>query len=136
VKRARTLSDLEADELRDRVVLVRVDLNVPLDEDRRVTDDMRVRAVLPTLRHLQRSGAKSVLVSHLGRPDGAPDPAFSLRPVAELLSGLLGRPVTLLSEAPGSPALSAEVKALPTGAVALLENIRFLPGETAVLIPR
>lgn len=126
----RTLEDLDEGELRGRTVLVRVDFNVPLEEGGRVGDDTRIRATLPTIRHLRQAGARSLLVSHLGRPDGTPDPAFSLAPVAQALSALLDEPVPLLSESPGTPELQERVGGLPEGGVALLENIRFHPGET------
>src|ERR1700760_1603891 len=87
----RTLEDLDVEGKR---VLVRVDFNVPLDEDRRITDDARIRAALPTLRELRSKGARLVLAAHLGRPKGR-DEKFSLKPVAERLQELLGEPVEL-----------------------------------------
>jgi len=126
-----TLRELDDTELRGVPVLVRVDFNVPFTDSGGVSDDTRIRAALPTLRHLREAGARSVLASHLGRPDGAPDPAYSLRPVAERLADLLEAPVPLLEDPPGSPELGAAVDGLPDGGVALLENVRFLPGETS-----
>lgn len=126
-----TLKDLDDDDLRAARALVRVDFNVPLDEKDGVADDTRIRAALPTLRRLRAAGARTVLVSHLGRPDGEPDPAASLRPVAERLQALLEAPVSFLVDPPGSEALRAAIDGLPEGGFALLENIRFLPGETA-----
>lgn len=108
-------------------VLVRVDFNVPMVEDR-ITDDTRVRAALPTIEHLCAGRAKVVLISHLGRPKGAPSADLSLRPVATLLASLLGRPVTFVPSVVGPEVLDA-IGVLPEGGVALLENLRFEPGE-------
>ncbi len=113
--------------LRGRRVFLRADLNVPLDGGA-VTDDTRLRAVLPTLRHAIDAGASVVLASHLGRPKGEPDPRWSLKPVAERLSALLGRPVPLAPDCVGD-ATAALVKALGPGDVLLLENLRFHPEE-------
>ncbi|HZS19442.1 MAG TPA: phosphoglycerate kinase, partial [Pseudonocardiaceae bacterium] len=88
----RILDDLLAEGVAGRTVLVRADLNVPLD-GARITDDGRIRASLPTLRALTDAGARVVVTAHLGRPKGAPDPAYSLRPVAARLGELLGTPV-------------------------------------------
>ncbi len=110
-------------------VLVRSDLNVPLDGTR-ITDDGRVRASVPTLRALAEAGARVVVVAHLGRPKGAPDPAFSLGPVAERLGELLGSPVAFATDTVGDSARST-VDALADGDVAVLENVRFNPGETS-----
>ncbi len=113
--------------IRGRRVLIRVDFNVPL-EGTRITDDTRIRESLPTITYALEQGASVVLMSHLGRPKGGPDPAFSLKPVAEHLAKLLGRPVKFLLDCVGSP-IEAEVKALKPGEVALLENLRFHPEE-------
>ncbi|NYG55780.1 phosphoglycerate kinase [Nocardioides perillae] len=112
-----------------RRVLVRSDLNVPLDGST-ITDDGRIRASVPTLRALAEAGARVVVTAHLGRPKGAPDPAYSLAPVAERLGELLGRPVAFASDTVGESA-RATVGALGDGDVALLENVRFHPGETS-----
>jgi phosphoglycerate kinase len=125
-----TLEELDPEDLKGRAVLVRVDFNVPLDEFGGVAADTRLRGALPTLKHLRDAGARSILVSHLGRPDGGPDPRFSLRPVAERLSGLLGSPVAFRDEAFGSEELRQAIGELPEGGFILLENIRFHPGET------
>jgi phosphoglycerate kinase len=110
-------------------VLVRADLNVPLD-GLRIADDGKIRACLPTLRALLKRGAAVVVCSHLGRPPGAPDPAFSLAPVAMRLGELLGRRVAMAADTVGPSARSA-VAALAPGDVLMLENLRFSPGETS-----
>jgi len=111
-----------------KTVLVRVDFNVPLTEGsggvRTVGDDTRIRASLPTIRHLMGRGAKVVLVSHLGRPDGRADPKLSLQPVALRLAELLGKPVAFCPEVIG-PKAEAAAMALAPGQVLLLENVRF-----------
>ncbi|HET6398158.1 MAG TPA: phosphoglycerate kinase [Candidatus Thermoplasmatota archaeon] len=119
----RTLRDAD---FSGKTVLVRVDHNVPL-EDGHVTDDTRIVASLPTIDHLRKQGAKVVLVSHLGRPKGKPEPKYSLRPVAEHLSGL-GVPCRFVADTVGAEAQDA-VRALKPGDVLMLENIRFEPGE-------
>jgi phosphoglycerate kinase len=112
-----------------RRVLVRADLNVPLDGTR-ITDDGRIRACTPTLNALLTRGAAVVVCSHLGRPAGAPDPAYTLAPVAARLAQLLGRPVKLAADTVG-PAARSAVSALAPGDVVMLENLRFNPGETS-----
>ncbi len=127
----RTLDDLLSDGVAGRRVLVRADLNVPLSDDSgHITDDGRVRASLPTLTALRDAGARVVVTAHLGRPKGAPDPAFSLAPVAERLSELLGSPVAAAADVVGDSA-RATVDSLADGDVALLENLRFDPRETS-----
>jgi phosphoglycerate kinase len=115
--------------LQGRRVLVRSDLNVPLDGSR-ITDDGRIRASLPTIERLAAAGAKVVVVAHLGRPKGEPDPKYSLGPVAARLSELLGKPVAFATDTVGESARST-VAALGDGEVALLENVRFNAGETS-----
>ena len=110
-------------------VIVRCDLNVPL-RDGKITDDGRVRASLPTLNALIQRGARVIVCSHLGRPDGAPDPQYSLEPVAQRLSELLAKPVAFARDTVGESAGEA-VAALEDGDVAVLENLRFEPGETS-----
>jgi len=124
----KTLSDVDLERLRDRTVLVRADLNAPL-EDGQISDDQRLRASLPTLKLLTGAGARVVLLSHLGRPKGAADPAFSLEPIAKRLGELLERPVTFVPHTSGAAVANA-VAGLPQGVVALLENTRFVEGET------
>lgn len=116
-------------EVAGRRVFLRADLNVPL-EGARVTDDTRLRAVRPTIEHLLGRGGRVVLASHLGRPRGAPDPRFSLAPVAERLQGLLGRPVPLAADCVG-PAVVERARALGPGQLLLLENLRFHKEEEA-----
>lgn len=111
-------------------VLVRVDFNVPFDDAGRVADDTRIRAALPTINYLLEKGAGVILVSHLGRPKGKPDPKFSLRPVAARLSALLGRKVRFAEDCAG-PAARDAVGAMAAGEVTLLENVRFHPEEEA-----
>jgi len=123
----RTLASLDGAHLDGQRVVVRVDLNVPIT-DGVVGDDTRIRAVLPTIRYLRDKGARVVLLSHLGRPKGGPDPKYSLRPVARALEVALGFPVTFLPD-PTSDDAVATVRHLPRGGVALAENTRFYPGE-------
>ncbi|WP_308192583.1 phosphoglycerate kinase [Nocardioides sp. CFH 31398] len=110
-------------------VLVRSDLNVPLDGTR-ITDDGRVRASVPTISALADAGARVVVVAHLGRPKGEPDPAYSLRPVADRLGELLGRRVAFATDTVGESATET-VAGLGDGEVAVLENVRFNAGETS-----
>jgi len=110
-------------------VLVRSDLNVPI-ENGVVTDDGRIRASLPLLRSLAEQGAKVIVTAHLGRPKGAPEPKYSLAPVAQRLEELLGRPVALARDVVGPDAVSS-VAELREGSVLLLENVRFEAGETS-----
>ncbi|GAA2982181.1 phosphoglycerate kinase [Actinokineospora diospyrosa] len=125
----KTLDDLLAEGVTGRRVLVRADLNVPLDGET-ITDDGRVRASLPTLTRLAEAGARVVVAAHLGRPKGAPEAKFSLAPVAARLGELLGRPVALAADVVGESA-KATVAGLADGEVALLENVRFDPRETS-----
>jgi len=114
--------------LRGRRVLVRVDFNVPQDAQGGIADDRRLREALPTLEHLRAAGARSILMSHLGRPAGQRDMRYSLRPVAHRLSALLGSPVPLAEDAVGIRPLQA-VARLGNGDALLLENLRFHAGE-------
>lgn len=111
-----------------RKALVRVDLNVPLDAQFKVTDDTRARAIVPTVRKILQDGGSAILMSHLGRPKGKVDPAMSLRPVAKHLEGLLGLPVQFAADCVGDEA-RGKAAALRPGEVLLLENLRFHPEE-------
>jgi phosphoglycerate kinase len=115
--------------LAGRRVFVRADLNVPL-EGGAVSDDTRLRAVLPTLRHALEAGASVVLASHLGRPKGGPDPKYSLKPVAARLTELLERPVPLAPDCVGAET-ERMARGLTAGGILLLENLRFHPEEEA-----
>ncbi len=121
-----TLDDLT---LAGRRVLVRVDFNVPLDGTT-ITDDTRIRAALPTIRKITGDGGTAILMSHLGRPKGSPDPAYSLRPVAEYLGGLITAPV-VFSDATFGDEAEQVITDAPSGSVVLLENTRFHAGETS-----
>ena len=110
-------------------VIIRCDLNVPLDGDR-ITDDGRIVASVPTIKYLVEQGAKVVVISHLGRPDGEPNPKYSLAPAAARLGELLGQPVFFATDTVGSEAKGA-VKALARGGVVVLENLRFNAAETS-----
>jgi phosphoglycerate kinase len=125
-----TLADLLAEGVSGRSVLVRSDLNVPLDDDGAITDAGRITASVPTLKALLDAGAKVVVTSHLGRPKGGPDPKLSLAPVAAALGEQLGRHVQLAGDVVGADAL-ARAEGLTDGDVLLLENIRFDPRETS-----
>jgi phosphoglycerate kinase len=127
----RSLDDLLAEGVSGRRVFLRADLNVPLDKNTRaITDDGRIRASLPTLQALRDAGARVVVAAHLGRPKGAPDPQYSLAPVATRLGELLGSPVPLAADVAGEDAV-ARAGALGDGEVLLLENVRFEAAETS-----
>lgn len=124
----RTIADLG--DLRGKKVLLRSDLNVPLDKSGNITDDGRVRASVPTIKRLTEQGARVIVIAHLGRPKGEPDPQYSLRPVAQRLSELLGQSVAFATDTVGDSAHEV-VAGLQDGDVAVLENLRFNKGETS-----
>jgi phosphoglycerate kinase len=127
--RKKTITDLTTDEVRGRRVLVRVDYNVPLDDDGRITDDTRITTTLLTLDGLLQQGARVILLAHFGRPKGKPVPEMSLKPVADRLRELLeGRRVEFVADTVGHQARMA-IDTMYDGDVLLLENTRFLPGE-------
>jgi phosphoglycerate kinase len=117
----KTIRDID---VTGRHVLVRVDFNVPLDDQQHITDDTRIRAALPTIEYLLNNGAAVILMSHLGRPKGAVVESMRLTPVAKRLSELLQRPVQMTNDSVG-PQVEAQAKALQSGQVLLLENLRF-----------
>ncbi|EMF55245.1 MULTISPECIES: phosphoglycerate kinase [Streptomyces] len=125
----KTIDELLAGPVAGKRVFVRADLNVPLDGTT-ITDDGRIRAVLPTVKALAEAGARVVVASHLGRPKGAPDPAFSLAPAAARLGELLGADVAFATDTVGESA-TATVAGLGDGQVAVVENLRFNAGETS-----
>ncbi len=114
--------------LKGERVFIRVDFNVPQDEQGRVTDDTRIRLSLPTIQFVMKEGGRAILASHLGRPKGKKDPKFSLSPVAEKVSELLGKKVTLAGDCVGEE-VENQIKTLKEGEVLLLENLRFHPEE-------
>jgi phosphoglycerate kinase len=120
----KTVKDID---LKNKRVLMRVDFNVPM-ADGKVTDDKRIRAALPTIQYVLDQGASLILMSHLGRPKAASDPAFSLRAASETLSTLINRPVTMASDCVGAE-VEAMAKALKPGGALMLENTRFHPEE-------
>ena len=120
----KTVKDIE---LRNKRILMRVDFNVPM-ADGKVTDDKRIRASLPTIQYVLEQGASLILMSHLGRPKGGPDPEFSLRAASEVLSSLLGKPVKMASDCVGAE-VEKMAKELKPGEVLMLENTRFHKGE-------
>ncbi|MEO7218250.1 MAG: phosphoglycerate kinase [Gemmatimonadaceae bacterium] len=124
----KTLHDLPDSLLCDKRVLVRLDLNVPVDDEHSVTDDTRVRASIPTLEYLLARGARPIVLSHFGRPKGKPDPRYSLQPVADVLQKLSGHHVVFCESTDTDEAIKASHE-LREGQILLLENTRFLSGE-------
>jgi phosphoglycerate kinase len=125
----RTLESLDPAGIDGRRALVRVDFNCPV-KDGKVTDNTRIRAALPTIELLRSRGARLVLLSHLGRPKGGPDPKYSMEPVVREVERLLGAPVTFLRD-PLSEQAVTDTRRLPRGGLAIAENTRFFPGEEA-----
>ena len=115
-------------DIKGKKALVRVDINVPLDADKNVTDDTRIQAILPTLNLLKEKGAKIILMAHLGRPKGEKNPEFTLAPVAKYMSNLLGEEVMFIPDVADAPKMVEELK---DGQIALLENIRYYKAEEA-----
>ncbi|MFL5638446.1 MAG: phosphoglycerate kinase [Gemmatimonadaceae bacterium] len=126
--RKKTVRDLDDAQVRGKRALVRVDFNVPLDDDGRITDDTRIRASLPTIKLLLEREARPIILSHLGRPKGKPDPKYSLQPIAKHLEDLAGSPVIFVESTDSDEALQA-CQTLRQGEILLLENTRFLGGE-------
>lgn len=124
----KTLASLSAADVSGKRVLVRADFNVPLDADRNITDDTRIRAALPTIQDLTSKGAKVILSSHFGRPNGEVKEEMRLTPVAARLSELLGQPVIKCDDCIGDE-VAAKISAMGNGQVALLENVRFYAEE-------
>ena len=122
----KTIEDID---VRGKKVIVRVDFNVPLDENRNITDDKRIRAALPTIKYLVDNKAKTILVSHLGRPKEGPEEKYSMKPTAVRLGELLGQPVIMANDVIG-PDAKAKAAALKEGEVLMLENVRFHKEET------
>jgi len=120
-----TVKDLD---LKGKKVFCRVDFNIPLDADGRITDDTRIVAALPTIRHIIDQGGRLILASHLGRPKGTANPKYSLAPVAPYLAKLLGKNVAMAPDCIG-PEVKALVNGMENGDVLLLENVRFHSGE-------
>ena len=121
-----TIDDVE---LKNKKVLVRVDFNVPLDENQNITNDIRIRASLPTIKKIISEGGMAILMSHLGRPKGSKDPKFSMKPTAVRLGELLGKEVKFVDDCIGDE-VKAVVNAMKPGDVTVLENVRFHAGET------
>jgi phosphoglycerate kinase len=122
------MKTLDNIDVKGKRVFMRVDFNVPLDKDRHIQDDLRIRAVMPSIRKVLDSGGRLILASHLGRPKGKVVDEFSLKPVAEYLSGLLGKPVPLAPDCVG-PEVKKQVSLLQAGDALMLENLRFHPEE-------
>ncbi|MEQ1906579.1 MAG: phosphoglycerate kinase [Pirellulaceae bacterium] len=119
---------IENVDVKNKKVLIRVDFNVPQDKNGAITDDRRIEMALPTIRSVLDRGGSAILMSHLGRPEGAPDLLYSLTPVAKRLSELIGRPVVFATDTVGNDAVSKSA-ALKPGEILLLENVRFNAGE-------
>ena len=123
----KTIADVD---VQGKAVLMRVDFNVPLDKSRNVTDDRRIQMALPSIRSVLDRGGRLVLMSHLGRPKGEPDPQYSLKPAADRLAQLVDAPLAFATDTVGEDA-KGKVAALQDGGIVVLENLRFNPGEKA-----
>ncbi|MCY2992161.1 MAG: phosphoglycerate kinase [Planctomycetota bacterium] len=119
---------IQAVDVSGKTILMRVDFNVPLDDQQKITDDRRIRMALPSIRSVIDRGGRLILISHLGRPKDKPETKYSLKPAAERLGEMLGKPVAFATDTVGADA-RAKVQALGSGDVAVLENLRFQPGE-------
>ena len=119
---------IQAVDVSGKTVLMRVDFNVPLDDQQKITDDRRIRMALPSIRSVIDRGGRLILISHLGRPKDKPEAKYSLRPAAERLGEMLGQPVAFATDTVGADA-RAKVSALGRGHIVVLENLRFQPGE-------
>jgi phosphoglycerate kinase len=130
IKRRRIMAkkSIQEVEVAGKTVLMRVDFNVPLDDQQRITDDRRIRMALPSIQSVLQRGGRLVLISHLGRPKDKPEPKYSLKPAADRLAELLDKKVAFAADTVG-PDAQAKVKALGSADVAVLENLRFQPGE-------
>ena len=115
-------------DIKGKTALVRVDINVPLDENKNVTDDTRIQAIVPTVNYLKEKGAKIVLMAHLGRPKGEKNPEFTLAPVAKYMSKVFGEEIVFI---PSVEEAKPYVEKLADGQIALLENIRYYKAEEA-----
>ncbi|KAI3920302.1 hypothetical protein MKW92_040170, partial [Papaver armeniacum] len=127
VAKKRCVGDLKEADLRGKKVLVRVDLDVPLDDNLKITDDNKLKAALPTIQYLIRHGAKVILASHIGNPRGV-SPNCSLKPLVHALSELMHNDVSFVNDCIGEE-VSESVGAIPNGGVLLLENLRFYKEE-------
>ncbi len=115
-------------DVKGKAVLMRVDFNVPLDDQQQVTDDRRIRMALPSIESVVHRGGKLILMSHLGRPKGEPDPVFSLKPAADRLAALIKAPIAFATDTVG-PDAQSKAAALAAGEILVLENLRFNAGE-------
>ncbi|HDH63098.1 MAG TPA: phosphoglycerate kinase, partial [Firmicutes bacterium] len=122
------LKTLKEVSLKGKRILYRVDYNVPLTDDGRVRDDTRIRATIPTLNYLLEKGGRVIVISHLGRPKGRRLPSFSLKPISEKLSEIIGKEVKFIDDCIGDKVKEA-CASLRDGEVIMLENLRFYPGE-------
>jgi len=123
-----TIKYIDQIDLKNKKIIIRVDYNVPYDKDMNITDDTRIKATIPTLKYCLEKGTKLILVSHLGRPKGKVIPEMSLKPVAKRLSDIIGKEVKFIDK-PITDGIKEIVSGLSNGEIALLENIRFYPGE-------